>query len=446
MTTPAIRRRLFLASAAAAGLLAATGGAASGARRGGTLRLGLSGAVPADLPMGGDPGLFARILRAATHETLTEIAADGRLLGDVASDWVASRSGTVWTLTLRTGARFHDGRDVTAADIAASLAPHRADGLLRDVDRIDAIGTDRIRLTLAAPGDPDLPFRLSDPVLAIHAADDPTMGSGLYRLSGFDPGHRARLVRVATHRKDGQAGWFDAVDLISVPTGDARHAALVTGRVDAVDTLPPRAAASLAGNRAIAVTARQGNAHLRLDPPASMGPVAAAAFRRALGGTLDRAALVAGPLQGHGLVAADGSAGPIDPAWDPTRRVAILTPDAARAHLCGVGLSGSCLPLTLACDTLLPVAGAVTGAAAAIGLTLSPRIGPADFDAARLSVVEGRLLGPWSALAGCAGDGALVPAFVPHLAAYATTLGHPPLTGALYPLDDLRMVERWWFA
>lgn len=54
-------------------------------------------------------------------ETLTSISADGQPRGMLAESWEVSDDGLVYTFDIRQGVRFHNGREMTAADVLANF-------------------------------------------------------------------------------------------------------------------------------------------------------------------------------------------------------------------------------------------------------------------------------------------------------------------------------------
>jgi ABC-type transport system substrate-binding protein len=238
-------RRALFASATAAALLAATGvSATSTPRRGGRLRLALSGASRADTWTQGQ-GLFMQMARQGlVFDTLTEVAADGTLRGELATDWTASEDARAWRFTLRRDVAFHDGQPFAAADVVAS-AQGFEDGT------VTATGSHQVVFDLYAP-DPALPLRLAQPAFYISAAHamGQGIGTGLYRVKHFTPGQRLLTERVSTHYKDGSAGWFDEVELTSIPSEEVRAQALREYLVDGVDVTD---AATLRGTPDIAL-------------------------------------------------------------------------------------------------------------------------------------------------------------------------------------------------
>ncbi|WP_299413785.1 ABC transporter substrate-binding protein [uncultured Sulfitobacter sp.] len=243
MSRKPLDRRALFASGAAAALLAAAGVSAGPLpQRGGKLRLALSGASRSDDWVQGD-GLFMQVARVGlVFETLTEVAADGTLRGALATGWTSSDDATVWTFDLRSGVSFHDGADLTSADVVHSLS---------GIGAVRALSPSRFQITLDSP-DAELPFTLAHPshiLRPAHVAKG-DIGTGLYRVERFAAGQQLLTTRVASHWKDGQAGWFDAVELVSIPSSDVRVQAVAEYLVDGADVVD---ASALGGFDDIAV-------------------------------------------------------------------------------------------------------------------------------------------------------------------------------------------------
>ena len=222
-----IDRRALFSSAAAAALLAATGVSAAGPSGGGRLRLALSGATRRDTWDHGN-GLFMQVARQGLiFDTLTEVAADGTLRGELATDWTSAPDARVWTFELRDDVVFHDGTPLMPAHVVRSLDAMQG-------ARVRVSGARRVTVTLKQP-DTALPIRLSAPDAVIRHPSRADIGTGLYQVCDFVPGQRLRTKRVDSHYKDGSAGWFDEVELTSIPAERVRGQALGGYMVDAVD-------------------------------------------------------------------------------------------------------------------------------------------------------------------------------------------------------------------
>ncbi len=211
-------RRALFASGAAAALLAATGASlADTPKSGGVLRL----AVPRD-------DSLERVARGAVFDTLTEIAPDGTLRGELATGWQTDAGARTWTFDLRDDVVFHDGEPLTVQDVLATL---------EGVGRAEALAPGRVRLELTEPN-PGLPFYLADSrfvitrdgqsVTPLKAAN----GTGCYRVERAEDNRHFLGRRVPGHYKDGQAGWADTFEIIVIPDAAVRAEALQDGYVD----------------------------------------------------------------------------------------------------------------------------------------------------------------------------------------------------------------------
>lgn len=218
-----IDRRALFTSGAAAALLAASGLAPDRRpRSGGRLRVALAR----------DGNSLERFAHGAIFETLTEVAPDGVLKGELATGWHGSSDARIWTLSLRQDAVFHDGSVLEAGDVLASLEGF-ADTRKATVI---ATGAAEIRIELAE-SDAHLPYQLADPslVIARGGVSDGGNGTGLYHSARLQADRHFLGQRVTRHWKDGQAGWVESVDAIVISDPAVRAEALRDGFVDVAE-------------------------------------------------------------------------------------------------------------------------------------------------------------------------------------------------------------------
>src|ERR1700739_2260505 len=97
---------------------ASTSGAARTARHGGTLHVGMTGGSSSDTldcnKMVNNTD-YARV--ACLYDALAWINADGKPELRVAEEMTPNKNATEWTVRLRKGVIFHDGREATADDL-----------------------------------------------------------------------------------------------------------------------------------------------------------------------------------------------------------------------------------------------------------------------------------------------------------------------------------------
>ncbi|WP_137817118.1 extracellular solute-binding protein [Pseudomonas sp. 2FG] len=125
-------------------------------------------------------------------------------------EYSEDRSWVVFNL--RPEARFHDGKQITAYDVAFSYRRLLKEGhpqyrtKLQEVQRVDILGRQRIRFVFKRAGNPLLILRLGElPVLPQHYWKDrdfkattfePPLGSGPYKITKVLPGRQLLFERV----------------------------------------------------------------------------------------------------------------------------------------------------------------------------------------------------------------------------------------------------------
>ena len=348
-----ISRRGLLKSGAAAGVLAATGfPVLAQARRGGRFRAGLNGANTSD---SWDSRTHSDIFmiasaQGAVLDSLTEVAADGSLIGELATDWEATEDARTWTFNLRQGVTFHNGKPFGADDVIESLQLHVAEGsksaaqpIVASVSEMKKTGEHQVQFTLNS-GNADFPYLMSDYHLVIYPAGQieealsTGIGTGLYAVQSFEPGVRMVARRVDSHYKGDTAGFFDEIEYIAINDATARMNALLTGQVDAINRIDFKTEALLKANPAVRIQEVTGNQHYTFPMLTKVAPYDDVNVRRALKYGINRQELVDKILQGHGLVANDTPIGPANQFYYEGMEPLSYDPDKSRFYLKEAGL------------------------------------------------------------------------------------------------------------
>jgi peptide/nickel transport system substrate-binding protein len=176
-----LSRRDFLGRAAALGVSAtfANGLLSSAARaegpvKGGTLKAGLVGGESTNVL---DPALAMTQVPFAFGkmwgELIVELSPEGGLEYRIAEEIGSSDDAKTWTLKIRDGIEFHNGKTVTAEDVAATLERHSDEksksgalGYMKGIETIKVDGKNVV-LTLKE-ANADLPYLLSDYHIIVH--------------------------------------------------------------------------------------------------------------------------------------------------------------------------------------------------------------------------------------------------------------------------------------
>lgn len=157
---------------------------------------------------------------------------------------------TIWTIKLRKGVQFHDGKELTAADVVYSLNRHkdpatgsRAKALAEQMKEIKATGTHEVRIELAAPN-ADLPVVFGTPHFLIikdgTTSFQTAVGTGPYKVKEFSPGVRSIASRNTSYW--GSKGpYIDEIEFFGIPDAAARVNALLSGDVQLVSAISPLA-------------------------------------------------------------------------------------------------------------------------------------------------------------------------------------------------------------
>jgi peptide/nickel transport system substrate-binding protein len=215
---------------------------------GGTLRVHLEAEPPHLNPLLEGHQVIQRVVSGLVYETLVECRASGYAPA-LAQSWEESADGLRLALRLRPGARWHDGRPVTATDVQATIEPLLRAGtrqstlhaLLADVEAVEGIPEHGVRLRLARPSRLPLRALCEIPILpaeqlrggsnALAQLGRLPMGTGPFRFAAWEHNRRIRLVRQATVHPP----YLDEI-VFEIDTDGAR--ALARTRRGEIDVLP----------------------------------------------------------------------------------------------------------------------------------------------------------------------------------------------------------------
>ena len=320
---------------------ACTGSSADGSRsEPTTLRVGYGLAAGASPEIG-----IRQVARFLSLEGLVVVGADGKPLPRLAESWAVSDDGLRWRLRLRPTATFHTGRRVDAEVVRAILQkqlPGAMGPAFEDVATIRAVSDRELEIQLKRRS--AFLMELLDTV-AIEEPGSPLSGAGPFHVDS-QQGDVIRMARNETYYA-GQPT-LSGIEIKPYTSVRGAWADMLRGRVDVLYEVGVEALDSLQSSKDVKVFSFQrGYAYLlllNLQRPALQD----AAFRRALNAAIDRDALVADSLRGHGTPAR----GPVSPSnWaystdlpqfryqptrtdgDRTRRLSILFDEPALERL-----------------------------------------------------------------------------------------------------------------
>ena len=225
----------------------------------GTVRIGVGG-YPDSLNPGNGVLSEAYAIYELVYDTPVSVTSAGDYVPELASDWSVSEDGLSWTMTIVSGATFHDGEPLTAEDVAFSIELYRDTedfpflaSYGAPFETIEATDETTVTLTTAEPLNtfesymafiyvlPQHIWEAEDDAVAFENAD--MVGSGPFMLAEASQGEFVQLDAYADHWATPPS--VDGVIFQTYGNADARVTALTTGEVDAITEFPATAVSAL---------------------------------------------------------------------------------------------------------------------------------------------------------------------------------------------------------
>ncbi|WP_441899536.1 ABC transporter substrate-binding protein, partial [Microbacterium sp.] len=215
--------------------------------KGGTLRAGVTGGNAADTIDAHIPVNSGDIARTVNlYNCLLSRTDDYKIQPELAESFEPNGDATVWTATIREGAKFSDGRDITPDDVVFSFErindpddPKAAAASFTMLDKVVATGKRTVEFRLSEPNGL-LNDSVSEYTTGIVPSDyDPKnpVCSGPFKLKSHDPGQSTVMERNDYYwRKDG--GFLDEAAILNFNDSDALINALLSSQVDAIAQIP----------------------------------------------------------------------------------------------------------------------------------------------------------------------------------------------------------------
>ena len=359
VTEGGLSRRKFLSAAMAAGVGAMapvlySEAAMAAPKRGGRLRQGLTGGATSDVL---DPGkildsYMINLQFGQLRNNLTEVAANGELVGELAESWEASAKADQWVFKIRKGVEFHNGKSLTSTDVVDSLNHHYGEnsssgaaGILTGVDSVKADGPNTVIVKLKG-GDADFPFILSDYHILICPSNgdgsidwESGIGTGGYALVEHKPGINSLTKRNPNYWKEGKA-FFDEIESIGLEDPSARTTALRTKAVDCIQKVELKTAGRLGKLPGIKVIPTTGNKQITLPMRTDLKPYDNNHVRMALKLIVKRQEWLDKIAFGYGELGNDNPIGPANIYRATTDELPQreYDPDKAKWHLKQAGM------------------------------------------------------------------------------------------------------------
>lgn len=332
--------------------------------------MGLAGSVGAQTlqiavdqsPVGLDPhvatAFSTQVVDSAIYEGLTAVDADLRVVPALAASWTVSPDGLTYTFKLRPNARFHDGKAVTPADVAASIArvrdPKTGSPLASRFAMIKSVepdGADGVKLTLATSSAPLL-AQLATLAIVPEGATDLARhpdGTGPFKFKAWEANTLIALERNAAYWESGLPK-LAGLNFNIVPEAATRQLGLTGGTYQLLPGIDAATALQLKGKLGVRVQSTQDLAYSVIGLNTARPPFDKPEVREALDYAIDRAQLVQAAYFGQAV-----PGGPLSPAlkdWAlPVSAFPCYKPDPEKAKAL-LQQAGITLPLKVTMNVL----------------------------------------------------------------------------------------------
>jgi peptide/nickel transport system substrate-binding protein len=308
-----------------------TSAAAGKPKRGGNFRLGVTGGGSKDMLDGQNivtkPDQ-ARLMTA--FETLLVFDDNYQLQTDGLAESVEADNPTQYTIKLRDGIEFQNGKTLTADDVIYSLQRigTQKNGLTgfaatatMDIKNLKKVDKLTVQLPLLSP-DSTVPQTLASYTFGMvpvgyekFSGDVSTqIGTGCYKLKSFTPGQESVHERNPNYWRGDGSPWFDTVTITDFNDSTAQLNALKGGQIDAMTDVPA-GQVDATKSAGVGVLISQTGGWIPLCMAIDMPPFDDPKVRQAFRLIIDRKAVLEQIGNGYGQVANDLYA-PFDEGYD----------------------------------------------------------------------------------------------------------------------------------
>lgn len=257
------------------------------------------------------------------YEPLLRYNADFEVEPSLAESFEANADASEWTFRLRPGVTFHDGRQLRASDVKASIErmmdPDKPSPYVADIAPIADLAASKVlddrtyRLVLTEP------YAVLDLILASYTLGivpegfdvaNP-IGTGPFHADVFVPGQRSSFLRYADYWDT--VASFDELVILDFTDDAAKVNALLAAQVQTIDNLPTYLADAVENQGSNALISETGGwvpFTMRVDA----APFNDVRVRQAMRLIADRQQMIDQALNGYGRLANDLYS-PFDPAY-----------------------------------------------------------------------------------------------------------------------------------
>jgi peptide/nickel transport system substrate-binding protein len=318
------------AAAIAAGVPAGVAGATTAApglavvkpKRGGTITAGITGGTTADtLNAENNITPTDNIRNCLLYEPLASYDQNALVELILAEELEPNADATAWTIRVKPGVTFHNGKALSAADVLFSLryitnpkAPYQGSSMISPLDLANAkiLDARTVRIPCFRPFS-ILPDVFADTITSIIPEGyNPAkpVGTGAFKYKSFTPGVQSVCTAYENYWRTGLP-YVDEVVVIDVASETAQVNGLLSGQFDLVNTLSASSISPIAssGNQ---ILISNGGGWTPFTMRVDVAPFSDVRVRQAFRNVVNRPQMLDAVFSGHGTLGND-----LFSIWDP---------------------------------------------------------------------------------------------------------------------------------
>lgn len=324
----------------------------------------------------------------AFYNRLTYIGEDGAPRMELAES-IESKDAQVWTVKLRSGVTFHDGKPLTADDVVFSLKRHldpavgsKVAKIAKQMTGFKAVDKQTVEITLASPNG-DLPT-----ILGMHhfmiVADGTTdfskaNGTGAFVREVFEPGVRSVGLKNKNYWKPSGPN-IDSFEFFAISEDNARINALLSGDIHLAAAVNPRSVRLIDGKEGFVLSKTTAGNYTNLNVRMDMAPGDKKGFVEGMKYLINREQIQKSALRGFAEIGNDQPVSPANFYHNADLKPKAFDPEKAKFHFEKAGLLGQSIPVIAsdAANSAIDMAMIVQAAGAEIGMTFDVQRVPSD--------------------------------------------------------------------
>lgn len=302
---------------------------------------------------------------------------------------IDTEDAKVWTVKLRKGVTFHNGKTLSSADVVYSLKRHldpavgsKVNSIAKQMSEIKPVDDLTVQVTLA-DANADLPT-----IFATHhfmiIADGTTdfskaNGTGAFVCKSFEPGVRSVGVRNENYWKS-QKAHLDSFEFFGIPDDPARVNALLSGDVQLAASINPRSIRLVENQPGVVLSKSNSGGYTDLNMRLDMAPGDKDGFVEGVKYLLNREQIKTSALRGLAEIANDQPVPPSNPYFNAEVKPRPYDPEKAKALFQKAGVLGQSIPVVAsdAASSSIDMAVVLQQAGSKIGMNFDVKRVPSD--------------------------------------------------------------------